>query len=255
MTAVSRRVIVLGASNVTLGLPLIIDLIRAGYAGPLQLDVADSHGRSYGQWTTIPFRSVPGHAESEIWAEDNQSFESTHAIVTDIGNDLVYGNTPEQTANWVRQCVAKLRDQDAEIVLTQLPLVSLETLQPWRYRFFKTMFFPGSRLPLNEIRRRAVELNEYVIEIANSADAKLVTPEASWFGIDPIHVRRSSRVAAWQEILTAFSGWTVPVDLARSSVRQRLQYWLARPRRFRRFGRERRSDRCYGDDTTRIRFF
>lgn len=254
-TADCRRVIVLGASNVTLGLPLIIDMVRAGFDGPLQLDIADSHGRSYGQWTTIPFRSVPGHLESGIWAEQNRPPGSTHAIVTDIGNDLVYGNTVEQTADWVQQCVARLSEQGAEIVMTQLPLASVGTLGRWRYRLFKTIFFPGCKLSLDEIQTLALDLNQRVVAIARSVNATLIQPQPDWFGLDPIHIARQSRIAAWQKILGGLAGWAPPGELMRSSIPQRLRYWLAKPQRFRRFRREQTADRCYGDERTRVRFF
>ncbi len=253
-----RRVIVLGASNVALALPVIIDLIRAGFAGPLQLDIGDCHGRSYGQWTTIPFRSVPGHLDSEIWAAENRTSGPVHAIVTDIGNDLVYDNSVDQTAEWVQQCVARLRDQRSEIVMTGLPVPSILTLQPWRYRLFKTLFFPGSHLSLEEIRSRAIQLNDRVASIATTVDATLVEQQLSWFGFDPIHAARHQRETAWRQILCGLTDWQLPTNFTRSPLRQKLRFWLAKPRRFRRFrrfGKVRESHRCYGDERTRIRFF
>ena len=250
-----RRVVVLGASNVTLALPLIIDLIRSGFAGPLQLDIGDSHGRSYGQWTTIPFRSVPGHLESEIWAPENPASGPVHAIVTDVGNDLVYDNSVDQTTEWVQQCVESLREQRSEIVMTGLPLSSIEALGPWRYRLFKTMFFPGCRLSLDEIRSRAIDLNDRVAAIATAADAQLLEQPSSWFGFDPIHVARRQREIAWRQILGGLTDWRPATKFAPSPLRQKLRYWLAKPQRFRRFGKVRESHRCYGDESTRIRFF
>ena len=47
----------------------------------------------------------------------------------------------------------------------------------------------------------ARELNESLRRLGLEHGARLVEPSPSWYGMDPIHVRRSRRRQAWNEIL------------------------------------------------------
>jgi hypothetical protein len=45
------------------------------------------------------------------------------------------------------------------------------------------------------------ELNERLRELGLTYKARLVEPSPSWYGVDPIHLRRSLRHEAWDRIL------------------------------------------------------
>ena len=47
----------------------------------------------------------------------------------------------------------------------------------------------------------ARELNERLRRLGLEHGARLVEPSPSWYGMDPIHMRRSMRRQAWNEIL------------------------------------------------------
>jgi hypothetical protein len=47
----------------------------------------------------------------------------------------------------------------------------------------------------------ARELNERLRQQGHALGVRLVEPPPSWYGIDPIHVRRSLRHEAWDRIL------------------------------------------------------
>ena len=48
---------------------------------------------------------------------------------------------------------------------------------------------------------RAMELNQRVTEIAKSLRLEWIAPDPTWFGIDPIHIRRRHWSAAWVRML------------------------------------------------------
>ena len=55
-----RRVILLGASNLTRAISTVIGIAQATLDGPLDIVAALGHGRSYGMWSRVLFRELPG---------------------------------------------------------------------------------------------------------------------------------------------------------------------------------------------------
>ena len=68
-------------------------------------------------------RTLPGILESGIWRHLSTVPPSpTRALVTDVGNDILYGFGAEQTLAWVREAVDRLQSTTRDIVLTDLPM-------------------------------------------------------------------------------------------------------------------------------------
>lgn len=229
------RVVVLGASNVTLGLSWVVTMLRAGFPEPLHLSIAHGHGRSYGMWSRVLVRELPGLSVSPIW-ETIEETPPDYALLTDIGNDLVYGASVDEIAGWVESCGQRLTDAGARVIMTELPMASVRRLSRRRYVMFRTLFFPSSRVSHGEIQAKADALNQAISEISASLGATLVRPEPLWYGLDPIHIRRSARATAWAEIMRGWPGWTQDPNakLHRSSA---IRLWRLKPRQRKWFGR------------------
>jgi hypothetical protein len=124
------------------------------------------------------------------------------ALVTDVGNDLLYGAPVPTIAGWVGICLERLARQEAELIVGLLPLSTLEKVSPVRYHLVRQILFPGRRAaPWSAVLDSARELNERLRRLGLEHGARLVEPSPSWYGIDPIHVRRSMRSQAWNQIL------------------------------------------------------
>lgn len=218
------RVVLLGASNLTLGLPTVLSLTQSLLGrGPKEILVAAGHGRSYGRWSRVFLRGLPGIIDCGLWRRLPATPDvPTYALVTDIGNDLAYGASPADLAGWVDACVERLTGIGARGVVTALPLQSLARLTPWRYQLVKAVLFPGRRLSWGTLNQHLVELNERLTALASRHRACVVEPEPGWYAPDAIHIRRGQRPAAWRAIL---SGWEARADpgpaWARTSVRCR----------------------------------
>ena len=236
----ARRVVLLGASNLAIGLPTVIAEAKTAWGAPLDFLAALGHGRSYGMESRVFARSLPGILTCGLWeALAQRSLADTAALVTDVGNDLLYGATPEQIAMWVEQCVLRLRGISAATVVTELPLASLGRLGFFRFLLMRTLFFPTSQLAYDEAVKQARELNRRVQEIVPPNEAHLVTPRASWYGFDPIHIRSRDRRIAWREILACWNraGQAATPGL---SPRDRFALRCLRPERRCLFGIEQR---------------
>jgi hypothetical protein len=209
---VASRVVLLGASNLTMGLPVVLGAARARLPpGPLEIFVAAGHGRSYGRWSRALVRGLPAIRDCGLWAALDRSGAPTHALATDIGNDIAYGATPIELAGWVEACLTRLAGRDVRAIVTLLPAASLARLPRWRYHVFKSVLFPGRRLPFPLFHARLAEANARITELAARHGAIAVEPPAEWFGADAIHLAARRRAAAWHTIL---GSWGAPPNAA-----------------------------------------
>jgi hypothetical protein len=197
------RVVLLGASNVTLALRPIVEIARGVHDGPLEILAAHGHGRSFGTWSRAFFvRDLPGIGACGLWrALDLRRAPETFALVTDVGNDLAYGRRVDEILAWVARDVDRLLAIGARIAITRLPISSLNTLTPWRFRIVQSFLFPGRRLELATMLDRARELDERLLGLMTARGIAMFSPRSAWYGHDPIHVRASLRRSAFAEVL------------------------------------------------------
>lgn len=205
-----QKVILLGASNVSIGFPLIVNLLRSGFDGPLHLYAAEGHGRSYGIWSNIGPRSLPSIRDAALWnllaAEQHQD---THpkALITDIGNDLMYQMPPQKIAGWLGECIERLLESNTEILMTMLPMGSVEKLSWLRYYIFRSALFPANRISFDDLGKLVGELNERIRELTTVFPVTPLEPPGDWYGLDPIHIRRRCRLPAWSHYFSHWSNW------------------------------------------------
>jgi hypothetical protein len=197
-----NRLIVLGASNVVLGLPQLLDEARARLGAPLDVLAAFGFGRSYGLTSRVLGRGLPGILQSGLWPAlgDGALRERTQALVLDVGNDLLYGAEPDTIAGWVGTCLERLRPHAANIVLGGLP-AGLETVSRSRYLLFRTLFYPPCRLPFATAQVSIQRLGEQLAALAREHGLPIAANSPAWYGFDPIHVRRAYRRLFWQGLL------------------------------------------------------
>lgn len=199
------RVVLLGASNLTRGISTVVGTAQSILDAPGEYLIAMGHGRSYGRPSRVLARTLPGIDECGLWtALRGRADRPTYALLTDVGNDIAYGHDVETILEWLDRCFGRLIDVKARVVVTLLPMASLEGLSPWRYRLARTLLFPGSRLSRAEALSRASRLNEGLRTLGRDHGVRLVEHEERWYGLDPVHIRRRFLVSAWRHIL---GGW------------------------------------------------
>ena len=218
--------IVLGASNVSRGLARLAAAVRGRWSGPVDLFVAAGHGRSYGANSRVWIRRLPSILGSGLWrALDRERVGGgagrTVALVTDVGNDLLYGFTPAQLATWVDEGVARLVDRGATVALTRLPLDAIATVGGVRYRLLRTLFVPRCPLSLAEVGAAAAEIDGRIAEIACRRGARLVDQPGHWYGLDALHPRRRRLDTLWHAVCDA---WGLPA--APGPTRASFREWM-----------------------------
>ena len=202
----ARRVVLLGASNLTRGISTVAETACRAWGRPLQLVAALGHGRSLGQTSSFFGRQLPGILPSGLWpAIETGERLPTAALVTDIGNDILYEVPVVQLAAWIEECFDRLAAAAARTVVTHLPVENLAGLSERRFRFFRRLFVPGCTLSLAEITRRVAATDERVGQLARERGFALVRQRREWYGLDPIHISTARWQGVWGEILSAWS--------------------------------------------------
>ncbi len=108
-TVPPQRVVILGASNVLRSISTVLATAERLRGQPLDFLAAAGHGRSYGLTSRVLGRSLPAIRACALWETIFRRPQvPTVSLVTDVGNDLLYGASVETIASWVEECLTKL---------------------------------------------------------------------------------------------------------------------------------------------------
>ena len=215
------RVVLLGASNLAMGLGLAVDAARAQLGGSVEVLAAPGRGRSYGTRSSFLVRELVGIGDCGLWAElGRRPAAPTWFVATDLGNDLAFGSSAQQVEAWVERALARLVERGARGVVTGLPLARLERLRAREFELFRRLLFPFHRIDRARVMAEARELEERSKELARRLGIAHVRLEERWYGADPIHFARGVRAEVWRTLVapwaaassvpsaqTARSGW------------------------------------------------
>ncbi|QDT63777.1 hypothetical protein V22_10020 [Calycomorphotria hydatis] len=176
---------------------------------PVDLYVVAGHGRSLKHWTSIGYRSLPGVLECGLWdaLDSAPPVEGRSAgLITDIGNDLLYGHSADDLMRWLTEVVTRTRPHVDELVLTHMPTFSFDRLTPLAYQTFSRFFMPNVKpRPYEKMRSDLTYVSEAIDELAASVGAVTVKPEPEWYGVDPIHLRLTKKREAWRAYVESFA--------------------------------------------------
>lgn len=253
------RVVLLGASNLALGLGAVLEAARSILGRPIDVWGAIGHGRSFGIFSRVLARGLPGIGECGLWqALRAAPAAPTYALITDVGNDLLYEVPVATILAWLRECLERLGEIEARTVITRLPLGSVRRLSRARFLLARSLFYPGRGLPLETVLERAQDLDGRLEGLAREFQVPAVVQHEGWYGLDPIHIRRRQREAAWRQVLGRWhEGGAPPAPPATISAADRLALRRTRPERWWLLGRERRRPQPCGEltDGSRISLY
>jgi hypothetical protein len=223
LTARRHPVVVLGASNVSRGLARLTATVRARSDAPVDFYVAAGHGRAYGVTSRVWVRRLPSILASGLWrAIDRGQVEKPLALVTDVGNELLYGLGVAAVAAAVGEAARRLADRGARLAITGLPLGSISGVGTVRYGLLRSLYVPGCPLALDELKEAARWLDEELRALAAELGASYIEQRGDWYGFDAIHLRRRRLDALWD---TAADAWGLPA--APGKPRATLAEWAA----------------------------
>jgi hypothetical protein len=223
LTAPRRPIVVLGASNVARGLARLTATVRARSNAPIDLYVAAGHGRAYGVSSRVWARRLPSILASGLWrALDRAQVEKPLALVTDIGNELLYGLGIAAVAAAVGEAARRLANRGARLAITGLPLESISGVGAVRYGLLRSLYVPGCPLALDELKEAAQWLDDELRALAAELGATYIEQPGDWYGLDAIHLKRPRLDALWR---IAGDAWELPAAPGRP--RATIAEWAA----------------------------
>ncbi len=223
LTASRRSIVVLGASNVSRGLARLVSTVRVRTGAPGELFVAAGHGRAYGVSSRVGLRRLPSILGSGLWrALVRERAAQPLGLLTDVGNELLYGLGVAAVAGGVREAARRLADRGATLAITGLPLASIALVGRVRYRLLRMLYVPGCLLSLAEIHDATRWLDDELRAIAADTGATFLEQPADWYGLDALHVKRSRLDDLWANVGDA---WGLP--RVSSRPRASLTEWAA----------------------------
>jgi len=204
-------------------------------------------------------RGLSGITECGLWpALEAGPRLPTAALVTDVGNDVMYGATADQILEWVRVCLDRLsRADDVRLVVTGLPIARVEKLTAEQFLVLRSILFPRNRDDFASILRRSQVVDEGLKALASRYGAAYIAAPVEWYGADPIHIRRSLRPAVWNQVLSLWSAPETGGDAVRVSIWNsiRAQLWAPAERQVFGVTRRRRQPSIEYADGTRLSFY
>ncbi|HNV01911.1 MAG TPA: hypothetical protein PLE61_10760 [Vicinamibacterales bacterium] len=231
------RVIAVGASNLVRGFHAVVAAARSQWGPGVEILAALGHGRSYGAPSTVVCRTLPAILDSGLWQGlDALPPAPARALVTDVGNDILYGSPPARVLGWAGECVSRLARHTRDITITGLPPPATSGLSRARFLVFRSLFFPGRRLDFEATVDAAREVDAGLEALAAERGIRFCRLDPAWYGVDPIHIRPKMWRQAWQEILC---GEPLAGLCRDRSVGEAIRLYCRQPERVRVLGVER----------------
>jgi hypothetical protein len=210
--------ILLGASNLTLGLPRAVRrLIERRPGREIHIFAAHGPGRSFGSEAGIAAIRFTGIVRSGVFEAAEEKLRALGdaerlALVTDVGNDILYRAGPERILGWLEEVIERLAALGARSGITLLPLESLETLPAWKFRLLRPLFYPFRPIAQEEVMAQARRIEEGIAALGRSYPLQILPSRAAWYGADHFHLGRLGRREAFAAWLDALLGGPEPAE-------------------------------------------
>jgi hypothetical protein len=214
-------------------LAVAVATARAVLGTSVDAYVAAGLGRSYGLRSRVAAREITSIRASHLWdiLRRGDSQQPTYALVTDVGNDIFYGQNVETITGWVDGALATLASLGARTTLVQLPLASVLDVRWAQIQLLEKIYAGGRKIDVPQAQADARRLAVGLTELAARHGIPQVPQERQWYAFDPIHIRPASELEAWWRFLAP---WRAEASAAsplatRPSLAVRVRARLARP--------------------------
>jgi len=221
--------ILLGASNLSRGCFAFSRHMKACLRPrPVEALIASGPGRAYYASGGLLNVVYPPIYASDIFEAAQNKSESGYrvvALVTDIGNDIMYGVSTEKVIETVQQVFARLQLMNAEIFYTTLPVAFEKGNHPVWFCILRSLLFPRSTVAYEEAKAGIIEVNRFLRKSA-SRHCHLIPDMDRYLGYDEIHYGWVRAHSAWShvtKVVLGIMGIEVTKEITLSGMLQ--SYW------------------------------
>ncbi len=132
----------------------------------------------------------------------SQNGQRIAVLITDIGNDLMYGVSANTLIESLDGMVDRVLQWDAEIFLTSIHVDLKKDVSPTTFFILKSFFYPGSSITYEETDLFIKKVNGYLEEKARQSErVHLITGMKLFSGSDKIHYSLLKTHSAWGKVV------------------------------------------------------
>lgn len=195
--------VLLGASNLSCGCFAFARHMKAClHPRKVEVLIASGPGRAYcisGGLLNVTYPPIQSSEIFEVAHIKSQSGYQVVALVTDIGNDIMYGVSAERIIETVQQVFVRLQSMNAEIFYTTLPIAFEKGDHPIRFCILRSLLFPRSTVTYTEAVAGIIEINQYLKK--SVAEHRRLIPDMNrYLGYDEIHYGWLRAHKAWSHV-------------------------------------------------------
>jgi len=222
--------ILLGASNLSRGCFAFAKHLRAClYPHSVEVLIASGPGRGYcvsGGLLNVNYPPIYSSDIFEVARKKSESGFQVVALVTDIGNDIMYDVIPERLIATIQQIFTKLESINAEIFYTTLPVAFERKVHPVWFYVLRSVLLPFSRVSYDKATAGIIAVNQFLKESAS--DKRHLIPDMDrYLGFDEIHYGWFCAHQAWShvaKVMLDVMGIEVTKKISLSAMLQ--SYWI-----------------------------
>lgn len=221
--------ILLGASNLSRGCFAFSRYMKAClYPRPVEVLIASGPGRGYyasGGLLNVNYPPICSSEIFEVAHNKSRSGAQVIALVTDIGNDIMYGVSTEKLIETIQQTFSRLQSINAEIFYTTLPIAFEKEVNPIWFYVFRSLLFPYSRVSFDEATGGIIATNKF-LRGPVSENLHLISDMNCFLGYDEIHYGWLRAHRAWShvaKVMLEIMGIEVAKEITLSKMLQ--SYW------------------------------
>ena len=195
--------ILLGASNLSRGSFAFSRYMKAClYPRPVEVLIASGPGRGYcasGGLLNVNYPPICSSDIFEVARNKSRSGNEVVALVTDIGNDIMYNVSAERLIETIQQIFTKLESMNAQIFYTTLPIAFEKGVHPIWFYVLRSLLLPFSRVSFEEATAGIIETNKF-LRGSTAERCHLISDMDEYLGFDEIHYGWLRSHRAWSHV-------------------------------------------------------
>jgi hypothetical protein len=195
----------LGASNLARGYGALAHCLIRGLAPqPVEILHAMGPGRGYcaqGGIFNITYPPIGSSGILKSASEGKEQARQVIALITDIGNDIMYGVPVHEIIACLDTLMQQLNAIGAEVFVHPIPLEFSKDVSERQFRILKSIFYPHSGIDYHKAKEAVDAINHFLRDKAGER-IHLLPSAKDFCGVDKIHysIFRSHKV--WSGVAT-----------------------------------------------------
>ena len=136
-----------------------------------------------------------------IEAAEKKTKNTRVVLITDLGNDLMYGVTADALIECLDMLIDRMLKWNAEIFLTSIHINIKKDISRTIFYVLRFIFYPRSKINFEEADLLITKVNCYLEEkTRKNKNVHLITGMESYVGLDKIHYSLLKMHKAWSKV-------------------------------------------------------